>query len=291
MHTNISYIYYGGTAETLGIAKRGESRNFESIWVKEIFKQIHPDDLSEKYVQELRFYHFLKQIPAKKRADYFLMSKLRMRNTSGKYVPVLHRMFYVSTHSSNSMWLALCLYNLSTDPTKNCMVINSANGQAIELEKEDYSSLLSDREKVILKLIDTGKTSQEIARTLFISKNTVSRHRQNILEKLQVKNSIEACRIAKELKLLSCPGFQKGDRSPVRELLMGSFPSYNSILAHLSPKIISRFAGSLYHTMARYQKSNRILPHSSSDSPTSSIVSGFGRQIGISRQPSCRNLQ
>ncbi|WP_270722187.1 response regulator transcription factor [Bacteroides hominis] len=203
MHTNISYIYYGGTAETLGIAKRGESRNFESIWEKEIFKQIHPDDLSEKYVQELRFYHFLKQIPAKKRADYFLMSKLRMRNTSGKYVPVLHRMFYVSTHSSNSMWLALCLYNLSTDPTMNCMVINSANGQAIELEKQDYSSLLSDREKVILKLIDTGKTSQEIARTLFISKNTVSRHRQNILEKLQVKNSIEACRIAKELKLLS----------------------------------------------------------------------------------------
>ena len=101
------------------------------------------------------------------------------------------------------MWLALCLYNLSADPTMNCMVINSANGQAIELEKQDYSSLLSDREKVILKLIDTGKTSQEIARTLFISKNTVSRHRQNILEKLQVKNSIEACRIAKELKLLS----------------------------------------------------------------------------------------
>lgn len=57
-----------------------------------------------------------------------------MRNTSRKYVPVLHRMFYVSTHSSNSMWLALCLYNLSTDPTMNCMVINSANGQAIELE-------------------------------------------------------------------------------------------------------------------------------------------------------------
>ena len=54
----------------------------------------------------------------------------------------------------------------------------------------------------ILQLIDMGKTSHEIARELFISKNTVSRHRQNILEKLQVKNSIEACRIAKELKLL-----------------------------------------------------------------------------------------
>ena len=83
-----------------------------------------------------------------------------------------------------------------------CRVINSTNGQVIELEKQDCSKLLSDREKTILQLIDMGKTSHEIARELFISKNTVSRHRQNILEKLQVKNSIEACRIAKELKLL-----------------------------------------------------------------------------------------
>jgi DNA-binding CsgD family transcriptional regulator len=145
---------------------------------------------------------FLKQIPHKKRADYFLMSKLRMRDPSGKYIPILHRMFYVATHSNDSMWLALCLYNLSVDPTMSCRVINSTNGQVIELEKQDCSKLLSDREKTILQLIDMGKTSHEIARELFISKNTVSRHRQNILEKLQVKNSIEACRIAKELKLL-----------------------------------------------------------------------------------------
>jgi len=38
--------------------------------------------------------------------------------------------------------------------------------------------------------------------TLSISTNTVSRHRQEILGKLQVKNSIEACRVAKDLKLI-----------------------------------------------------------------------------------------
>lgn len=202
MHTNISYIYYGGTAETLGMGKRGESHTLQSIWEEDIFKYIHPDDLSEKYMQELRFFHFLKQIPKKKRTDYYLTSKLRMRDISGNYVPILHRMFYVAIHSNESMWLALCLYNLSTDRAMNCKVINSTNGQVIELEKQDCSSLLSDREKAILRLIDTGKTSLEIAQSLFISKNTVSRHRQNILEKLQVKNSIEACRIAKELNLL-----------------------------------------------------------------------------------------
>ena len=37
---------------------------------------------------------------------------------------------------------------------------------------------------------------------LSISINTINRHRQEILGKLQVKNSIEACRIAKDLKLI-----------------------------------------------------------------------------------------
>ena len=37
---------------------------------------------------------------------------------------------------------------------------------------------------------------------LAISPNTVSRHRQEILGKLQVKNSIEACRIARDLELI-----------------------------------------------------------------------------------------
>ena len=100
-----------------------------------------------------------------------------MRDPSGKYIPILHRMFYVATHSNDSMWLALCLYNLSVDPTMSCRVINSTNGQVIELEKQDCSRLLSDREKTILQLINMGKTSHEIARELFISKNTVSRHK------------------------------------------------------------------------------------------------------------------
>lgn len=51
-------------------------------------------------------------------------------------------------------------------------------------------------------MINKGKMSKDIAQTLSISINTVNRHRQNILEKLQVNNSIEACRIAKELHLL-----------------------------------------------------------------------------------------
>lgn len=202
MHININYIYYGGTAETSGIAQKGDNQNLESIWEKEAFRYIHPDDLAERYVQELRFYHFLKQTLYKKRADYSPVGKLRMCDPSGRYVPILRRMFHVTAHSSDSMRLALCLYNSSIDPTMSRRVISSIDGQATELEKQGCSKLLPDREKTISQLIDIGRTSHEIARELSISKSTVSRHRRNTLEGLQVKNSIEACRIAKESKLL-----------------------------------------------------------------------------------------
>jgi len=61
---------------------------------------------------------------------------------------------------------------------------------------------LSSRECEILRLIERGYMSKEIAAELFISVNTVNRHRQNILMKLQATNSVEACRIAKSLKLI-----------------------------------------------------------------------------------------
>ena len=61
--------------------------------------------------------------------------------------------------------------------------------------------ILSPRERQVLALIDTGLKSAEIADRLHISPHTVSRHRQQIIARLQVKNTHEACRVAKSLHL------------------------------------------------------------------------------------------
>ena len=45
--------------------------------------------------------------------------------------------------------------------------------------------------------------SKEIALLLSISIHTVNRHRQNILSKLKADTSIEACRIAEYMHLIS----------------------------------------------------------------------------------------
>ncbi|MCD7850294.1 MAG: helix-turn-helix transcriptional regulator [Parabacteroides sp.] len=203
LRANVSYIYYGGFSQMLGIDKNRKDGKVSSIWEEEIFKLIHPDDLAGKHLQELCFFHFIKRQPKGIRTNYYLVSKLRMVTDTGSHIPALHRMFYISAPSNGSLWLALCLYSpLVFDFSAKCMIINSVNGHIAELEKQNNTRILSAREKQILSLIDKGLMSKEIAGILCISVNTVSRHRQEILGKLQVKNSIEACRIAKDLRLI-----------------------------------------------------------------------------------------
>ncbi|MFA5183443.1 MAG: response regulator transcription factor [Syntrophales bacterium] len=55
---------------------------------------------------------------------------------------------------------------------------------------------LTTREIVILKLLAEGKSSQEIAGLLFISVDTVNRHRFNIREKLNIKSTAELIKYA-----------------------------------------------------------------------------------------------
>lgn len=55
-------------------------------------------------------------------------------------------------------------------------------------------NMLSEREKSVLNHVLDGKSSREIARLLYISKNTVNTHRRNILKKTGAGSVIELFR-------------------------------------------------------------------------------------------------
>ena len=55
---------------------------------------------------------------------------------------------------------------------------------------------LTERESEIVKLIAEGHTSREIAELLVISERTVERHRENILDKLDMRDRVELTRYA-----------------------------------------------------------------------------------------------
>lgn len=200
MRCGISRIFPGKFGIVLGVSNYAEEN---SIWEKAILNLMTEKQREEKYLAELRFFNFLRHVPHHARPDYYLVSKLRMKAATGDTIDVIHRMYYIYADDSETVTHALCLYGRPTfDFIGKDRIVNSFTGISEELTASGDSSILSRREKQVLTLIDSGKRSYEIADILSISKNTISRHRQQILAKLQVKNSMEACRIAKAMKII-----------------------------------------------------------------------------------------
>lgn len=195
-----SHIIDGSFARNLDI---GEYKQENSIWESKILSLMSADEQEEKYIAELRFFHYLRHLPKSKKSEYYLVSKLRFRFTDGNIHDVLHRMYYIFDENGEDVRYAICIYGpLSFDFKGKSYAVNSVSGLKEELTASGNDRILSSRESQILSMIDTGLKSTEIAAQLNISIHTVSRHRQEIIGKLQVKNTHEACRIAKSMGLL-----------------------------------------------------------------------------------------
>jgi two-component system response regulator NreC len=55
---------------------------------------------------------------------------------------------------------------------------------------------LTDREQEVLRFVAEGATNDEIAGALVISPSTVARHRENIMQKLELHSRSELVRYA-----------------------------------------------------------------------------------------------
>ena len=191
-----SYIYAGGFGEFFGFPSN--NMVIESAFEELIFNKIHPDDLTERHVLEIRYFKFQKSIPPEERTRYSTVCKIRAVNHAGNYVYITHRTLYIKSLNDGNVWLALCLYSPCTDQYAQSgidgKIMDGTTGEALPVERyKNYDELLlSKRETAVLSLIAQGIPSKQIALKLNISLNTVHRHRQNILSKLQVANSAEA---------------------------------------------------------------------------------------------------
>ena len=195
-----SHIAAGRFAESLGLTGY---QHENSIWESRILSLMSAEEQETKYITELRFFHFIRHLPKNRKSDYYLLSKLRFRFGDGKIHDVLHRMHYIYDEGQNSVRYAICVYGpLPFELKGRSLIVDSITGLSEEITSYDSKPILSRRERQVLSMIDTGMKSAEIADRLNISINTVSRHRQEIIGKLQVKNTHEACRIAKSMDLI-----------------------------------------------------------------------------------------
>lgn len=74
--------------------------------------------------------------------------------------------------------------------------------QRVEKASESRKTLLSKKEKEVLRLLVEGKSSRQIADQLDLSVRTVDNHRANMMRRLQVHNAAELVKLALEEKLL-----------------------------------------------------------------------------------------
>ena len=85
------------------------------------------------------------------------------------------------------------------DPNVAFNFMNNYIDDNVTIGKSE-KTILSNREKEILHLISEGKTSKEIAESLFIAKTTVDTHRKNMIRKLELSNGNELVKYAIDKK-------------------------------------------------------------------------------------------
>ncbi|RXK83221.1 response regulator transcription factor [Filimonas effusa] len=204
--SDVSYMYAGGFGKSLHIEK--PFTLLPSAFEDCIFHLLHPDDLLERHILELRYFAMQKELPVTERTKFSCHCRVRVSNGDGGYTYINHRIFYLKSHQNGSIWLSLCLYAPATDNSNRAgidgKIMNQDTGEIIAVEQ--YSrydrSLLTGREVQILSLVAKGLGSKQIAAKLHIALYTVYRHRQNIISKMQVTNATEAVRIAMTMGLL-----------------------------------------------------------------------------------------
>lgn len=70
----------------------------------------------------------------------------------------------------------------------------------LETGHDERIEMLTTRERQVLAIVGRGLTNKEVARELDLSEKTVKQYMSNIMDKLQVRNRVEAAIVARRLK-------------------------------------------------------------------------------------------
>ena len=157
---------------------------------------VHPDDLEVVRRIDKKVWEFLDTLPEEEKLTYKYIYEMRVLDR-GKYVRMIYQMRMLAFKDDN--FLGMGIIDLAPEQSANTSVRfqikNCLTDEIVPFAIETATdTLLTPREREILALAKEGMFSKEISEKLNISVHTVNRHRQNILEKLQVDNMIEAIR-------------------------------------------------------------------------------------------------
>lgn len=169
---------------------------------------LHPEDNYQFEQIQLYLYSFLFSLPASRKTDYKHVYTFRVLSGQHKYIRFVSQQQVLELDKRGNIWLVMGIIDLAPNQDPNqefeFSVLNYKTGE--RLSASDFIAdtvKLTKRETEVLQLIKEGLLSKEISDKLSISLHTVNIHRQNILQKTNTNNAIEALNYARKFGLLA----------------------------------------------------------------------------------------
>lgn len=184
-----------GTKDVLGYEP-------DELSMEKMLSLVHPVDLPVVIANESKVREFFNELPVEKIFKYKIRYDYRLKHKDGHFIRVLQQMVTIETDEKGAIVKTMGIHSDITDLKKEGLPVLSFIGldgeptyENVQVDR-NFSFLkpeerFSPREKEILNKLIQGKTSEEIAKELFISRDTVSTHRRNMLSKCGVKNTME----------------------------------------------------------------------------------------------------
>lgn len=177
----------------------------EDVNLSSFFNTFHPEDQKWYTNFENEVGKFLHGLPVEKRMSYKVRMDFRVRKKDGNYIRVLYQNICIQLFENGNIHRSL---GLMTDIShlklhgRPMLSFIGLDGEPSYIDVKPGEILIpiddpiSKREKEILLLIIDGKLNKEIAHILHISKETVDKHRKNMIKKNNCTNSNELIALA-----------------------------------------------------------------------------------------------
>ncbi len=167
----------------------------------------HPDDLEKHTRGRSKMFDTANDLFMAKKGSALLSINIRIRNCLGEYPDLLFQLYFVYSEPFKTVFLFQVHTDIDSFKKRkhgyHYYVGNDfSNFRYPDEELLAIGNPLSDREFEIVRLIESGLSSEEISEKLFLSVHTVNTHRRNILDKTRKDTMAELIYDFKEQRML-----------------------------------------------------------------------------------------